>query len=103
MKRLMLTGLATEHSFTKGGTEQYFLVFNDGEVRIPVPQQTAEAVIQELYSGAEQEQSAGFTQEEIEEQRQAMQEENRQQSQGIVMGTVGNTYSGTDEDGVDQV
>lgn len=97
MKRLMLTGLATEHSFTKGGAEQYFLVFNDGEVRIPVPQQTAEAVIQELYSGAE------ATPESMQEDEPDQLPAAPPPQQGIVMGTVGSTYSGTDEDGVDQV
>lgn len=93
MKKLVLTGLATEHDFSKGGEEQYYLVFNGGEVRIPVPQETAEAVIRELYGSPETTAAVkpvderGYTDE-------------APQREQIVMAKVGNTF---DDDGVDQV
>lgn len=50
MKQMILTGMATEQRF--GSPEpQFFLVFNEGELRIPVPQETAETVVQAMYGG----------------------------------------------------
>lgn len=49
MKKLILTGLATEQSFIGGGQASYFLVFNDGELRVPVSEKAAEVVVQEMY------------------------------------------------------
>lgn len=48
MKKLILTGLATEQSFEEEGN-QFYLVFNKGELRIPVSEETAETVLRALY------------------------------------------------------
>jgi hypothetical protein len=52
MKQLILTGLATEQSFNAGGQAKYFLVFNDGEFRVPVTEQAAEVVVLEMFGGS---------------------------------------------------
>jgi hypothetical protein len=49
MKTMVLTGLGSEQDFSNGGTF-YFLVFNKGELRVPISEQAAESVIKELYS-----------------------------------------------------
>ena len=49
MKQLILTGLATEQKFgSKEGA--FFLVFNDGELRVPITQEAAEVVVKEIYA-----------------------------------------------------
>lgn len=48
MKQLILTGLATEHNFGGEG-EQYYLVFNKGDLRVPITESAAEIVIKEMY------------------------------------------------------
>lgn len=53
MKPMMLTGLATEQSFETDGQSQFLLVFNNGEFRIPVPEETVQAVIQVMYGSSE--------------------------------------------------
>ena len=49
MKTAVLTGIATEHHFTGKaenlGKAQFYLVFNEGELRIPVSQEAAEVVV----------------------------------------------------------
>lgn len=59
MKQLVLTALATEQKF---GTSEakYFLVFNDGELRVPVTEEAAGLVVQEMY-GNQQEQAPAET------------------------------------------
>ena len=52
MKTMTLTGLATEQSFNQDGV-RYYLVFNNGELRVPVPEEAAEAVISALADGKE--------------------------------------------------
>lgn len=47
MKKLVLTGLATEHDLAQPLRDaQYFLVFNNGELRVPVSEKAAEIVLQ---------------------------------------------------------
>lgn len=48
MKTMTLTGLGSEQNFSTGGTS-YFLVFNDGELRVPISEDAAEAVVKEMY------------------------------------------------------
>lgn len=49
MKTAVLTGIATEHHFTGKpenlGKAQFYLVFNEGELRIPVSQEAASVVV----------------------------------------------------------
>jgi hypothetical protein len=50
MKQMILTGMATEQRF--GSPEpQYYLVFNEGQLRVPVAAEAAEAVVQAMYGG----------------------------------------------------
>ena len=49
MKTMILTGLATEQSFASSGPA-YYLVFNDGELRVPVTEAAAEVVVQAMYA-----------------------------------------------------
>ena len=50
MKPMILTGLSTEQSFDRP-EPSFFLVFNQGELRVPVNAEAAEIVIQTMYSG----------------------------------------------------
>lgn len=52
MKQIILTGLATEQRFGNP-SPQYFLVFNEGELRVPVEEQAAEKVVQTMYGNPE--------------------------------------------------
>lgn len=49
MKSMVLTGLGSEQDFGTGGTG-YFLIFNNGELRVPISEVAAETVIKEMYS-----------------------------------------------------
>lgn len=49
MKPMVLTALGSENNFATGGTS-YFLVFNDGDLRVPISEDAAEAVIAKMYS-----------------------------------------------------
>ena len=49
MKSLVLTGLAHETDFSNGEVEQYLLVFNRGELRIPVREEVARLILQYLF------------------------------------------------------
>lgn len=49
MKTLVLTAMGSEQTFANGGGTKYFLVFNDGEFRIPCSEQQALDVISILY------------------------------------------------------
>lgn len=91
MKKLVLTALATEHDLSDGA-EQYLLVFNKGELRVPVSEEAAQVVIQALFGGAQVPSEVP----EVEEQVVPFSQN------GPVMGKVGSTYS-DDGDGVDQV
>ena len=48
MKQMILTAMATEQSFTSP-EPRFYLVFNDGELKVPVSQEAAEIVIKEMY------------------------------------------------------
>lgn len=50
MKQMLLTGLATDQKFG-APTPQYFLVFNEGELRVPISEEAAETVVKAMYSG----------------------------------------------------
>lgn len=109
MRKLTLTGLATEQPFfPKSGNiamaAKYFLIFNDGEFRVETTETGAETCVQKMMEDGETNGTPLFTQEEIEEQRQQMRiEEQVPQPRGqITMGKVGSAFS-ADEDGVDQV
>jgi hypothetical protein len=49
MKPMMLTALGSENNFATGGTS-FYLVFNGGELRVPVSEDAAEVVIAKIYS-----------------------------------------------------
>lgn len=49
MKRMVLTGLATEQSFNDP-KPRCFLIFNDGELKVQVSEEAAEIVVKEMYS-----------------------------------------------------
>lgn len=51
MKQLILTGLSSEHRFGSNDI-QYQLVFNDGEVRVPVSEEAANAISLKMYEGS---------------------------------------------------
>lgn len=53
MKQLVLTGLATEQKFGKQEA-QYYLVFNDGDLRVPVSEEAAQIVVKEMYQEVEE-------------------------------------------------
>jgi hypothetical protein len=46
---MVLTGLATEQTFDKKGAPQFFLVFNNGALRVPVTEEAAGVVVKEMY------------------------------------------------------
>ncbi len=48
MKQLVLTGLSTDQAFGKP-EPQFFLVFNNGDLRVPVTEQAAQIVVGEMY------------------------------------------------------
>lgn len=50
MKPMVLTGLGSEQDFETGGTG-YFLIFNSGELRVPISEKAAEVVVKEMYGG----------------------------------------------------
>ncbi len=50
MKPMILTGLGSEQDF-ETGTSGYFLIFNNGELRVPVSEKAAEIVVKEMYGG----------------------------------------------------
>lgn len=52
MKQMVLTGLSTEQKFGSPAPD-FFLVFNDGELRVPITASSAEVVIQAMYGGAD--------------------------------------------------
>lgn len=59
MKQMILTGIGSEQSFQKkGSVTSYFLVFNDGELRVPVSEEAAEVVIKEMYGKEEPQEEA---------------------------------------------
>ena len=95
MKKMILTGLGSEQDFTsvKKLETKYYLVFNDGELRVPVSEEAAQVVVQAMYGGQEQ---AG-EEEESEEEEQEAEPEHHHHSWGNGHGDV------TDEDGIDQV
>lgn len=55
MKQMVMTGLATEHDFESGeGEVQYVLLFNKGELRVPITKESAEKIIEHAYSKPKQ-------------------------------------------------
>ena len=60
MKKMILTGLGSEQrfdrtpagnvdNFEKLGVTEFYLVFNDGELRVKVPEEAAHTVVQFMY------------------------------------------------------
>ena len=55
-KQRILTGLATEQTFDDPtGGAAYFLVFNKGELRVPISEKAAESVVSSMFVGSAQE------------------------------------------------
>ncbi len=99
MKKLVLTGLSTEHSFlpsggTPAGEAKFFLIFNDGEFRVQVSEAAAEMCVQKMMEDEHGEVH-------YEESETVARPKPPEPTQGVVMSPVGSTYS--DDDGVDQV
>ncbi len=100
MRKLVLTGMSSEHSFFpqnghSAGEAKIFLIFNDGEFRVEVSQEAAEACVAKMM-----EDEAATP--EVEDTRQTTASPKPAEvAQRIVMQKVDSTY--TDEDGVDQV
>lgn len=49
MKQLILTGLAQETDFENPEQSTFFLVFNGGELRVPISEEAAQVVIQHRF------------------------------------------------------
>ncbi len=54
MRQMVLTGLGSEQRFNHeslapAGAAEYFLIFNDGELRVPVSEEAAKIVVQAMY------------------------------------------------------
>jgi len=60
---MVLTGLSTEQKFGSPAPD-FYLVFNDGELRVPITASSAEVVVQAMYSSEdlmpEADESPGF-------------------------------------------
>jgi hypothetical protein len=52
MKQWILTGLGQETDFSKDGVVTFHLVFNKGELRVPITEEAARSVIQTAFGGA---------------------------------------------------
>lgn len=48
MKSMTLTGLGSEQDF-ETGEAGYFLIFNGGDLRVPISEKAAEIVLKEIY------------------------------------------------------
>lgn len=48
---MILTGLATEQTFDRPEA-QYYLVFNEGELRVPIAEAAARIVVVEMYGSS---------------------------------------------------
>ena len=100
MKKMILTGLGSEQKFSsiheddgtthheKTGSAEYYLVFNDGELRVPISEEAAHVVVQHMY---------GTTSESKEE------EEGSDNGQSFTVPEEDEGEGGVDEDGVDQI
>lgn len=64
MKQMILTGIGSEQNFIrppngdhdeykKLGVASYYLVFNDGELRVPCTESAAALVVKHMYEGEE--------------------------------------------------
>jgi hypothetical protein len=100
MKKLLLTALATEQSFfpapgKPAGDARYFLVFNNGELRVEVSESAAESVVAAMVEDGSK--PTGFSAEEIEEARVEL---HKYEAENYQLAPVGES---TDEDGVDQI
>lgn len=91
MKTMILTGLASEQRF---GAQKalYYLVFNNGELRVPVTEQAAEVVIKEMYASDDNPENNDVTD-----------DNSVQSSDDNYQGYQDESSDVTDEDGVSQV
>jgi len=89
MKKMLLTGLGSEQRFghTPNSTE-YYLVFNDGELRVPVSEDAAHVVVKCMYGSSGLEESRTV----VEESPVSLEEDSDAGSD-----------TGSDEDGIDQI
>ncbi len=100
MKKMILTGIGSEQQFASNGLvsgSEYYLVFNNGELRVPVNQEAIQGLIEYMYG----QQSEG---EEVEEGEES-EERDEVKTQSMPWGFRPQNGHGevTDEDGVDQV
>jgi hypothetical protein len=98
MKKMVLTGLGSEQKFNsipeddgttrheKLGSAEFYLVFNEGELRVPVSEEAAHVVVQHMYGSGTQEH----------EEPQEAQDDSPALSPP-------DSDNGSDEDGVDQI
>ncbi len=105
MKKLVLTGAGSEQKFRHQGEswgESYFLVFNDGELRVPISAEALQTVIEHMYSA-----DRGVEDAATPESQESDEEWQRRAKEVPYASAFGHGRNGhgdvTDEDGVDQV
>jgi hypothetical protein len=88
MKTMILTGLGSEQRFTSNGEGEtlYYLVFNEGELRVQIPEEAAHVVVKHMYGGQSPEQ-----------------EEPGNEGMLSVPEPGYESDTGSDEDGIDQI
>lgn len=96
MKKMILTGLGTEQKFSEGHppATEFYLVFNDGELRVPISEEAAQIVVRAAYGVEDNE-------EEEPEENEPPEEPRVEELNPGWRRASGNGVS--DEDGVDQV
>jgi hypothetical protein len=53
MKKMVLTGLAQDTDFEDPEASSFFLVFNGGELRVPISEKAAQVVVEYQYQNNE--------------------------------------------------
>jgi hypothetical protein len=102
MKKMLLTGLGSEQrfdripagevdSFERSGDTEYYLVFNDGELRVPIHEEAVRVVVQFMYGDA------------VSPLKEAQTEPPDGDDSPSSSAPEGEGEGGTDEDGVDQI
>ena len=104
MKKMVLTGLGSEQRFDAPKTEGetfspqdtvFYMVFNGGELRVPVSEEAAHIIVKFMYGEAPQVES--------QEPMGVEEEESSTPSNGHRFASDEPSGMGTDEDGIDQV
>ncbi len=108
MKQMILTGLATEQTFTSNGEAQFFLVFNNGELKVPTTEAAAQIVVQAMYGATkvaeqhEAEEEQPLPEEDVEQEAEPEEElEEEEMDEPASMNGSGDGI--VDEDGIAQI